>query len=389
MNENGINVTGDNCDQFEDLSVKFLTGDITADEMKLFENLMEDHTDYSILFQEYKKAWFASGMYQSDRVNNETYKSWNRLEAKLNFNEEPKPGKYRIGKVIRIAAVWLILISVSSIITWILTKNTSVPSAGNFCEMNTPMGSRSHLILTDGSEVWLNAGTTIRYPESFSKEQRNVYLSGEAFFMVKANTNWPFIVHTSDVQVKALGTEFNVKAYPTDKAIVTTLVKGIVKLENVSGYQHNFQYTLKPNEKFTYTKSVVHKSNPANIPATVKPKAVVAAVSETLPQVQINDHVNTMLFTSWKDKRWIIEGEQLTNLAVLLERRFGTPIHVLTGELDQYKFNGTIENETLEQVLKYISLTTPVTYTIKKGYVELTINEKLKDKYGKFLRKKP
>ena len=104
--------------------------------------------------------------------------------------------------------------------------------------------------MPDSSEVWLNAGSTIVYPETFAKDKRLVILNGEAYFSVQKDTASPFIVETSQLSVKVLGTKFNMKAYPNDEKITTTLTSGKVEVS----VQSQPPRILKPNEQLTYDK---------------------------------------------------------------------------------------------------------------------------------------
>ena len=117
-------------------------------------------------------------------------------------------------------------------------------------EVSVAYGEQKRLILPDSSEVWLNAGSTILYPETFAKDKRLVMLDGEAYFSVKKDTASPFIVEASQLSVKVLGTRFNVKAYPNDEKITTTLTSGKVEVSVQSQPPH----ILKPNEQLTYDK---------------------------------------------------------------------------------------------------------------------------------------
>jgi ferric-dicitrate binding protein FerR (iron transport regulator) len=107
-----------------------------------------------------------------------------------------------------------------------------------------------------------------------------------------------------------------------------------------------------------------------------------------IADINITENVNTLLSTSWKDPRWVIQGEKLDNLAVMLERRFDIRIILHSQDLGGFKFSGIIENETLEQVLNYLKLANPIKYKIRKGYVDISINENLKENYTTYLKKK-
>ena len=130
-------------------------------------------------------------------------------------------------------------------------RHSSFPSGNEQIEISTAYGEQKRLVLPDSSEVWLNAGSTITYPKTFTKENRVVTLDGEAYFSVRKDDAKPFIVETSQLSVKVLGTKFNVKAYANDGNITTTLTSGKVEVST----QSRPPQTLKPNERLTYDKS--------------------------------------------------------------------------------------------------------------------------------------
>jgi transmembrane sensor len=373
----------DNISIVNELSVKFLAGNISVDEMSRLECLLNSNAEYLQLFLDIKESWVSASVYQSNEEELDTERSWENVSKRL--GSQSQKNYVILRKVLKIAALWLLLLGIGSFSTWLMMGKKAPGRNVVMCEISTPLGSRSHSILPDGSEIWLNAGTTIRYPESFSSKQRDIYLIGEAFFKVKADKKWPFVVHVSEISVRALGTAFNVKAYPTDKTVETTLVEGIVNMENEGTAKKKFAYTLKPKEKLTYLKTPDNQKGEKNT-AKVSPSAATINATDQ-SDVLVSENVNTTLSTSWKDARWVISGETLDNLAVLLERKFGVKINITSEELVHYKFSGTIENETLEQVLNYLKLTTPIKYTVNKGCVDLMMNENIKDDYKNYLKK--
>jgi transmembrane sensor len=161
------------------------------------------------------------------------------------------------------------------------------------------------------------------------------------------------------------------------------LVEGIVKIENNHQIKQEFSYTLKPKEKIAFYKSELAKNVKTEKP---KPSEQAKVIEHEGNAVVVYQSINTELTTSWKDRRWIIDGEELSSLAVLLERRYDVKITLLSDDLKKYKFSGTIENETFEQVLHLLSLVLPVKYELQKGYVTMDIDKTLKDKYSSFLK---
>jgi ferric-dicitrate binding protein FerR (iron transport regulator) len=240
------------------------------------------------------------------------------------------------------------------------------------------------MVLPDNSQVWLNAGSTLTYPQTFDRDKRQVKLRGEAFFKVKSDKSKPFIVNTGQYNIKALGTSFNVKAYPEDSYISTTLVEGTININGL-GSRRGFSYTLRPNQNLT-----IPLAKKKNEPITdIKNEPVIRHDDNAAlkPRVSMSSVIKTEAMVSWKDRRWTIQGEPLGSLAVLLGRRFNTNIHVSSELLGRYKFSGIIQNETLEQVLQYLRYTTPLKYEIGKGEVWWDIDPDLAKKYSKILNK--
>lgn len=251
------------------------------------------------------------------------------------------------------------------------------------CEIVVPLGGKSEVNLPDGSKVWLNAGSVFKYDKSFNKKSREVYLSGEAFFTIAKNRRRPFIVHTSYLDVKALGTSFNVKSYPDDNKIETTLVEGKISVESK---KDNKSYILIPKQKLTYFKPEEKYQNSENSQANVNQKPEIskelspANNSEGLIQqeISINKNVNTKESTSWIKGDLIINKETLEELAKKLERKYNISFVFETDALKEYTYSGTLKDFPLEQVLKAIEMTSPVKYSIKEKTVRLSYNKNFK-----------
>lgn len=122
-------------------------------------------------------------------------------------------------------------------------------------EVVIPFGNKSQLVLPDGTKVWLNAGSRMAFPNKFSGKKREVFLEGEAYFEVTHNANVPFLVNTSDISIKVLGTKFNVSAYKTDKVAETVLLEGKVTVKDLSSIGFMTKETvLAPNQKASFNK---------------------------------------------------------------------------------------------------------------------------------------
>lgn len=181
-----------------------------------------------------------------------TYAALERVNLRTGHNKKHLDNIVAYQKFSRVAAVLIPLFLLTGGLFYYFTPDNEM------IEISAAYGEQKHLLLPDSSEIWLNSGSTIRYPETFAKDKRLVTLNGEAYFSVKKETAKPFIVETSRLSVKVLGTKFNVRAYPNDENITATLTSGKVEV-NV---QSQSPQILKPDERLTYDKntSSVHIS---------------------------------------------------------------------------------------------------------------------------------
>jgi len=198
--------------------------------------------------------------------------------------------------------------------------------------VTTPYGARTSFKLPDGSEVWLNSGSTISFPRQYG-EIRNVELTGEAYFEVVKGSK-PFVVNTGYGKVEVMGTSFDVKAYENDN-FETTLVEGSVKVRN----SINQIATLKPGQQSVIT--------PAN-------------------EFRIKE-VNTELSTSWREGKLMFVKEPFANVARALERWYNVKIELQGEKLKKLGYTGTIEMETFGEVLELINTTAPIKYKFDKN----------------------
>lgn len=199
-------------------------------------------------------------------------------------------------------------------------------------------GMVTKTILPDGSEVWLNAMSSLTYPLRFTKKERTVQLSGEAYFKVVSDERHRFNVKTpQEMVVSAYGTEFNVNAYESETNCEVTLASGQVEVSSNAGSKAT--EVLMSDEK-----AILHVSS-GNI-------HVVSA--------------DTYVETAWKDGKMVFRREKLDKIVARLSRKFGVDI-VLDGDrLKEYEYTATFTDETLEDILDLLKRSAPITYSISK-----------------------
>ena len=228
--------------------------------------------------------------------------------------------------VLRIAAILVVGLLLSTV--WFYYQKDSAFKNIPVQTVQIPNGAKTQFALPDGSSVWLNSGSSLSFSGNFSK-MRKVILKGEAYFDVVKNKK-TFIVETPYGNVEVLGTAFNIQAY-NDHEFITTLERGIV---NVTDKQYGQSLTMNPGEQVSLINSKLVKKE-----------------------------VDTNLFTSWKDGKLILERDSFVDIAKKLERWFNVRIEYSPEELDKLWFSGTIEDETITEVLSMICKTAPVVYT--------------------------
>ena len=202
-------------------------------------------------------------------------------------------------------------------------------------EVISPTGSRTVLQLSDGTEIHLNYVSKIKYPRTFTGNTREITLVGEGYFDVAHNPDKPFIVKTEKLNVKALGTEFNVQAYPEDDVVSTTLVEGKVVIDKILPGEKIEQIgVMVPGQHVTYN---------LNTDEIVSSK------------------VSTEKYTSWKEGRMIFDNTPITEVARELSRKFNVDIEV-EDNIKDLTYTVTFIDDPLYLILDLMTQTTPVTY---------------------------
>jgi ferric-dicitrate binding protein FerR (iron transport regulator) len=368
----------------------FLNGELTGNELIQLNRWLDEDDAHLDEFNRLRSVWILSH-HDTGRKKFAAYPEWQKLQRKIDRHavRSGTKGLLRHLTPVRYAASLLICLALGAASAMMLRPPvgagaTVAPAASTV--VKAPLGSKSHIILPDSSVVWLNAGSTLRYSSDFGTQRRELHLSGEAFFEVKSDASKPFNVHTQGMTVRALGTRFNVKAYPDDHTLATTLEEGIVDvLIHSPAERKPSLITLKPKEQLIIRKS--QKEQPVSaetIPA--KPATASASSMPANREITLQTNVKTELATSWKDKKWIISDKPLELFVTDLERRYNLQIRFMSEELKAYKFSGTIENETAEQILTALSIAAPVRYKFDKNRVMLTLNRSSRDKFDKLLK---
>ena len=214
-----------------------------------------------------------------------------------------------------------------------------------FNTLIVPKGGEYSLELPDGTVVWVNSESSLRFPEKFTSNRREVFLEGEAYFEVKKDANRPFYVHTEVGKVRVLGTAFNVCAYSNDRFWQTTLVEGSVMIN-----QEEKEVLLKPNEQYQ-----------------IDVRTGKAGLREVLPE----------LYTSWRDGKFYFKAYTFEELVEKLERWYDFKMFYMNEEIKTRRFSGVVNKyQPLEEMFKFLQMTSDVQFNVKGNVVTASLKNR-------------
>ena len=223
-------------------------------------------------------------------------------------------------------------------------------------EVATRKGSKSKISLPDGTQVWLNADTRLTYSNDFMSKQREVYLTGEAFFDVAHNEKRPFIIHANRIDIKVLGTAFNVRNYPQDEFVETSLIRG--KIEVNFRDRPDEKITLHPNEKLTINNRGIapglKKDHPSVDPAA---KVTINNLTPLLTD-------STVAEIAWMSDEFVFTNDTMEQIALELERRYNVTIVFKDEAVKRYRYSAVFGAESIDKILDVIVLSRKFNYTI-------------------------
>jgi transmembrane sensor len=223
----------------------------------------------------------------------------------------------------------------------------------------TAKGGKSTITLSDGTKVFMNADSRLKFPRSFSGSTREVYLSGEAFFNVAHNANSPFIIHADKINIKVLGTAFNVKSYPDDSTSETTLINGMIEVTLEE--RPDDRIILKPKEKLIVSNSLTEKTSFEIKKASPEQSAKLSISS--LHYISKSD--SEVVETSWLDNKLVFQNESFINLAAEIGRKYNVNIQFKSDYVKGYRFTGIFEKETIVEALGALQLTEKFNYKMQ------------------------
>lgn len=222
-------------------------------------------------------------------------------------------------------------------------------------EVVTKRGSKSSIKLPDGTIVRLNTDSRLTYLNFTAGKNREVTLIGEAYFDVAHDSSRPFIIHTGKINIKVLGTSFNVRNYPQDKELETSLIKG--KIEVSLDSRPEDIITLKPTEKLIIAKEQDELSTATKVTNSIDNKVVLTSITYLR-------HDSLVAETSWLNDKMVFVNQPLDKIAIELERKYAITINFKDEKVKKYRYTGVFENVSLEKVFQLIKYSKNINYKI-------------------------
>src|SRR5699024_7991030 len=346
-------------DRLEELLAKYWTNQISAEEKAALENMMWEQPDY----------WLKSGLLQQldSRLEPKIPKS--KVDKVVDSNlEKERPKRALVGKTRKRFATKLllpivILFLMGGALFYFFDKNIETQSSWE--KMETANGIRTSIRLADGTKVWLNAGSVLKYSEHLEGNKRQVYLTGEAYFKVAHNADRPFIIHTAHLDAKVLGTEVNIRAYADESYSEAILINGAVNVmvDKGDGIQQ-IQLELKQKiivNNFSPENEIVEKSKKE---MTNDENLAVLSRKVKLEPIKVIDS-NLIAETAWKQNTFLFKNETLGKLSKRLMRWYGVDIIIKDSVLAKQRFTGRADNVSLKELLKILQMIKPFDYEIE------------------------
>ena len=318
--------------QVDVLMERYLSGDATEHEIEAFFAWIDEDEKNMSLFERVRSVWNAGTVgFSSDEIN--TRDAWKALDEKISSrdgNEKHSGGGWhRIASVLRNVAAILAVPLIASTL-WLSLRLGNITRQGVAVhEISALPGTVTKVSLPDGTMAWLNGGSSIEYPEKFTGKSRELSMLGEVYFEVDSDRKHPFVVHTQNVDITAVGTSFNVQAYQEDSLVSVTLAEGIVDVS-----MHETETTLVPGSRVVYN-------------------------------VNTGEHEiltgEPYRWCSWKDGILMFRNDPLGDVFKRLGQIYNTEF-IVDEEIQDDPYYATFKNDPLDRILVLLSRTAPISY---------------------------
>ncbi|WP_094569090.1 FecR family protein [Mucilaginibacter xinganensis] len=342
-------------EEIKPLLVKYITGEADPADIVQVKEWINAHPENEQYFAQLYETWH-NMLYVQPQVNKDN--------AFQQFLPAPAKRYVQLVKWGKVAAVAALFVALSAALFNRYTSNT-----GKIKQIAVSKGAVKKVVLSDGTLVWLNAGSKLNYNADFGKMTRTVFLEGEAFFdIAPGKKTIPFIVNTQNYTIRDIGTKFNLKAYPNDPFFETTVVKGEVAVEgNINGNaRENNRIYVKPRQVLR----IYYRPETDNY----KPDVQNSKIYNEIQVLQV-DSAKLSLYDGWKENLLVFDGNTLEEISKILERRYDVRIRLDDESLKSIRYSGSFKNVAgINKVLDIIKANTAIDYSINGNTVNITKN---------------
>jgi len=318
-----------NNNQIENLIIKLFSDTISKEEKLVLQTWINENSDNKKYLLQMQNIWHvAHPAFQPEELN--TDKAVTKLLRNIGSVTETKKANVSFFTWWqRIAAILIIPLTIWSFIQLNQKNNTNQNVA--FQEITSPLGMKSEVTLSDGSKVWLNSGSKLKYPVVFGTKRREIYLSGEAFFKVHSDKQHPFIVSTKNLKVQATGTAFNVESYMNDSLTAVTLLEGKVDVQIGTAKSEK----IVPDQRLVYNNKI---------------------------RRYVINKTDAQYWCAWKDGILAFRNEPLAEVFKRIGRTYNVDIVVKDKGIGLQPYRATFEGESLDEILRLLKLSAPIKY---------------------------
>jgi ferric-dicitrate binding protein FerR (iron transport regulator) len=321
----------DKTKQFEYLMSTHLSGGISEDEEQVLLEILNSDAKYKVLYAEMAKTRAISFIPVLENEKKSQYKNLTRTLNNVILNTSSN----LIRNILKVAAIAIFVLSTSISFYYLLSDNFFREKLAS-SETVVPLGSQAKIILPDGTIAWLNSGSTLKYSNLYGKKNREVLLSGEGYFEVTKDKSKPFFVHTNNIQVKVLGTVFNVRSYMNDRTVEVNLLEGKVDVSMLDNNSSK-KLILIPNEKMIYNKNT---------------KTMYSCKADAAKSAQ------------WTIGKLCFVNSSLKDISKDLERKYNVKIILESDRVKNEIFSGSLDlNQPLKFILDYLDVDKKFTKT--------------------------
>jgi transmembrane sensor len=358
-------------DRFIELFIKELSDEISPEELIELRSFLNKDDIYKTQYKSLQMYWgnkdarYADNTSSFQKVKNKILKYQDDTAPEvIESNPSARFGLFTFWR--SVAAI--LIISACTYLFYLKYARAELNNAiVSLQEKKTPRRVKSIIVLSDGTRITLNSESSLKYPSAFTGKTREVYLSGEAFFDVHKDHEHPFIIHTGKMDVRVLGTEFNVRSYPGEALSETSLIRGSIVVTLAD--RPSDRIILKPKEKLI-VKNNNFKISAADLKNTQSADNNISTQYTLTSLTYLNNKSDTTsIEASWVQNKLVVQNEEFKDLADKMQRWYGVNIYFNDDELKKIRFTASFEKENIIQALDALRLTENFHYKIDKSNI--------------------